>query len=316
MDKPESQGFLGMQVVSYLIEETISEWGEDKASSLAAALAFYVAFSLGPTLVIAIAVVGLFYDKASAQTQVINQITGLIGPQGGELVAAMLKAARDMGSSWLAAAVGFVGLIFGATGVFGQLQDSLNTIWDVEEKPGGGLLGVIKKRFLSLAMVIGIGLLLLASLVISAGLTALEQWSQGLLPGFDFLIQPVNFVVSFLVITALFALLFKFVPDVDITWRDVWLGAAVTSLLFTIGKLLIGLYLVNTSALKQFGAAGSLAVILLWIYYSAQISFFGAEFTQVYANRFGSRAAPNENHAPLRLSIPSNENKFTQILKK
>ena len=284
-----------MKDIEHLIKETFSEWSEDKASRLAAALAYYVAFSLGPILVIAIAVVGLFYDKTSAQQQIITQIGRMAGPNAGELVNSMLNAAREMGSNWLAAVLGLVALVFGATGVFGELQDSLNTIWDVELKPGIGLMGIIKKRFFSLTIIIGFGFLLLISLIITAGLSALQGWSLGLFPGFEVLMQLLNFGVSILVITVLFGLLFKFVPDVEIAWRDVWLGAGVTSILFTIGKFLIGVYLGNGSAVNQFGAAGSLAIILLWVYYSSQITFLGAEFTQVYANKFGSRVEPDED---------------------
>ena len=196
-------------------------------------------------------------------------------------------------------AVGLVALIFGASGVFLQLEESLNTIWEVAPKPNRGLRGILKDRFLSFGMVLGVGFLLLVSLLLSTLLTAFSNWTNGLLPGAEVLMQVVNFLVSFGVITVLFALIFKYVPDAHIRWRDVWLGAAVTALLFVIGKIAIGLYLGNGSTAEQFGAAGSLVVILLWVYYSAQIIFFGAEFTQVYANKYGKRIVPSANAVPL-----------------
>ena len=282
-----------------LVRNTITEWQEDKAPRLAAALAYYTAFSLAPILVIAIAVVGVVFDRQAAREQVVRQINSLAGPQGAELVDSMLNAAQDMGENVLATVFGLLALIFGATGVFGQLQDALNTMWEVAPKPQKGITGFIKKRFFSFTMVVGVGFLLLVSLAISAALSALSEWSVGLLPGLEAVMQGINFVVSLLVITLLFALVFKYVPDAEIAWRDVWLGAGVTALLFTIGKLLIGLYLGNTDVTEGFGAAGALVVILLWVYYSAQISFFGAEFTQVYANAYGSRVVPDEDAVAL-----------------
>ena len=282
-----------------LVRKTLTEWQEDKAPRLAAALAYYTAFSLAPILVIAIAVVGVVFDRQAAREQVVRQINSLAGPQGAELVDSMLNAAQDMGENVLATVFGLLALIFGATGVFGQLQDALNTMWEVAPKPQKGITGFIKKRFFSFTMVVGVGFLLLVSLAISAALSALSEWSVGLLPGLEAVMQGINFVVSLLVITLLFALVFKYVPDAEIAWRDVWLGAGVTALLFTIGKLLIGLYLGNTDVTEGFGAAGALVVILLWVYYSAQISFFGAEFTQVYANAYGSRVVPDEDAVAL-----------------
>jgi len=282
-----------------LLRKTLTEWQEDKAPRLAAALAYYTAFSLAPILVIAIAVVGVVFDRQAAREQVVRQINSLAGPQGAELVDSMLNAAQDMGENVLATVFGLLALIFGATGVFGQLQDALNTMWEVAPKPQKGITGFIKKRFFSFTMVVGVGFLLLVSLAISAALSALSEWSVGLLPGLEAVMQGINFVVSLLVITLLFALVFKYVPDAEIAWWDVWLGAGVTALLFTIGKLLIGLYLGNTDVTEGFGAAGALVVILLWVYYSAQISFFGAEFTQVYANAYGSRVVPDEDAVAL-----------------
>jgi membrane protein len=289
-----------MKSILELFKQTFKEWSEDKAPRLAAALSYYTAFSLAPILVIALWVVNFFYgDIKAGQTLLLDEIGGLAGKQSQELVGSMLEAAQDFGGDTISVVVGVVALIFGATGVFGQLEDSLNTIWEVAPKPKQGILKMIKDRFLSFTMVLGVGFLLLVSLVMSALLTALGNWTNGLFPGWEIVMQVVNFVVSFLVITLLFALIFKYVPDAKVRWRDIWLGAAFTALLFTLGKFLIGLYLGNSSSIEQFGAAGSLVVILLWVYYFAQISFFGAEFTQVYANKYGQKIVPSESAVPL-----------------
>lgn len=289
-----------MKDVIELFKQTFNEWSEDKAPRLAAALSYYTAFSLAPILVIALWVVDFFYgDKSAGQQLLLDEIGGLAGQQGQDMVRGMLEASQNFSGNMISVIVGVVALIFGATGVFGQLEESLNTIWEVKPKPKQGILKLIKNRFLSFTMVLGVGFLLLVSLVISALLTALSNWSNGIFPGWEIVIQVINFVVSFLVTTMLFALIFKYVPDAKVRWRDVWLGAGFTALLFTLGKFLIGLYLGNSSTAEQFGAAGSLVVILLWVYYFAQISFFGAEFTQVYANKYGQQIVPSENAVAL-----------------
>lgn len=282
-----------------LVKKTIKEWSEDKAARLAAALAYYAAFSLAPMLVIAISVASLFFEQQTVQNLVIDQINGLAGDQGGELIATMLDTSRSTESNLLLGLIGVITLIMGATGVFGQIQDALNTMWEIAPKPGRGLIGMIKDRFLSFTMVVGVGFLLLISLVVSAALSGLENWGIEMFPGLEAIVIGINFVISFIIITVLFALVFKYVPDAEIAWKDVWFGASVTAALFTLGKFAIGLYLGNSSVAEQFGPAGSLMVLLLWVYYSAQISFFGAEFTQVYANTYGSRVRPAENAIPL-----------------
>lgn len=289
-----------MKGIFELFKQTFSEWSEDKAPRLAAALAYYTAFSLAPMLVIALWMVDfLYFDRGAGQALLMAQVRGLAGEQAEQLLISMVKTSQDLGGNPLSAVVGIVALIFGATGVFVQLEESLNTIWEVAPKPKRGILGMIKDRFLSFTMVLGIGFLMLVSLVISALLTAFGDWTHGFFPETEILMQVVNFLVSFLVITILFALIFKYVPDAKIRWRDVWLGAAVTALLFSVGKFLIGLYLGNASSVEQFGEAGSLVVLLLWVYYSAQICFFGAEFVQVFANKYGKRIIPAKNAVPL-----------------
>jgi membrane protein len=278
-----------------VIRQTFRDWSEDKAPRLGAALAYYTVFSIAPLLIIVVAIAGLWFGKQAAQDQIFAQIAGLLGEEGAKTISGMLQAANKPHEGIIASVLAVVTLIFGATGVFVQLQDALNTIWEVKPKPGRGIMGFIRQRLLSLAFVFGIGFLLLVSLVVSAGLAAAGKWIQGAMPGGEGLWQTINFIVSFAVIAALFTLMFKYLPDVKIAWRDVWLGGALTALLFTVGKFGLGMYLGRSSVSSAYGAAGSLVIVLLWVYYSAQILFLGAEFTQVYANRFGKKLEPAEN---------------------
>lgn len=282
-----------------LFKQTFQEWQEDKASRLAAALAYYTVFSLAPLLVIAIAIVGLVFGQDAAQGEIVNQLKHLLGLQGAEAVQEMIKNSHQESDKGTIATIISIGLLlFGASGLFGQLQDSLNTIWEVAPNPNRGVMGFIRDRFLSFSMVLGIGFLLLVSLILSAVLAAVGSYFGHLFPGLPFL-QFLNFALSFSIITVLFALIYRILPDAKIAWGDVWIGAAMTSLLFSIGKWLIGLYLGNGSVGSTYGAAGSFVVLLLWVNYSAQILFFGAEFTQVYANKYGSRIVPAKNAVPL-----------------
>lgn len=283
------------KVIVELLKETFKEWQEDKASRLAAALAYYTAFSIAPLLIIAIAIAAVVFGEEAARGGVEEQLRGLIGQQGAEAVEEMIKNSSKPAEGTIATIISVFFLLFGASGVFGQLQDSLNTIWEVAPKPGRGMMGFIKDRFLSFAMVLSIGFLLLVSLVLSAVLAGLNNVLGGMMPGLSFLWGILNFLISFGVITLLFALIYRVLPDVKIAWGDVWFGAIITALLFTIGKTLIGLYLGNSSVGSTYGAAGSFVVLLLWVNYSAQILFFGAEFTQVYANKYGSHIVPTKN---------------------
>lgn len=280
-----------------LLKDTFREWREDGATRLAAALAYYTTFSLAPLLVLVIAIAGLVGGQSAAQSQVMAQVQDLLGEEGREFVQDMIANASKPATGLTATVISVATLLFGALGVFGELQNSLNLIWEVKPKPARGLLDGIKRfvlgRLVSFTLVLGIGFLLLASLVVSAVLSALGEYIGAVLPMADFWLQLINFVISFLVIMLLFAMIFKFLPEVQLAWKDVWLGAAVTSALFSLGKFLIGFYLGRSEVGNTFGAAGSLAILLIWIYYSAQILFFGAEFTQVYSNRYGSRIVPD-----------------------
>lgn len=279
-----------------LLKLTYQGWKKDNASRLAAALAYYTIFSLAPMLVIAIAVAGLIWEREAVQGAVMNQIGGLVGSQGSEFVADLLEGASNPREGIAATIIGIITLLFGALGVFNALHEALNTIWEVKVEDTKGIWNSIKKvvvnRFLSFTMILGIGFMLLVSLVISTAISAFGTWIGGLFPFQEFILQIINLVISIGVITISFALIFKVLPDANVAWRDVWIGAFFTAILFSIGKTLIGLYLGSSAVASSFGAAGSLVLLLLWIYYSAQILFFGAEFTQVYANQLGSRIVP------------------------
>jgi membrane protein len=295
---PKMQGlelFKNPRALVDVLKETYHEWSEDKAARLAAALAYYTAFSIAPLLLISIAVAGLVFGREAAQGQVFAQLEGLLGPEAAGTIETSIARSQDTGASTISAIIGLAMLVWSASNVFSQLQDALNSIWEVAPDPNAGMVATVKRRFLSMTMVLGIGFLLLVSLILSAGLSAIGNLLQGLLPGGEIVWQVVNFVLGFAVVALLFAAIYKILPDAEVEWSDVWVGAAVTSLLFTIGRLLIGLYLGHASVGSSFGAAGSLLVFLVWVYYSAQILFFGAEFTQVYARRYGSRIRPSED---------------------
>jgi membrane protein len=282
-----------------LVKDTFSEWNDDKVSRLAAALAYYTVFALAPLLVISIGIAGLVFGEEAARGEVVAQLQGLLGTKGAQLVEEMIAASRKTESGIAATAIGLLVLLFGATGVFGELQDSLNTIWEVKPRPGRGWRGILRDRFFSFTMVLGTGFLLLVSLALSAVFAAVGKYLTGFLPAPEIVLQILNFAVSLALITLLFALIFKIVPDAKIAWRDVWVGATITALLFSAGKLIIGIYLGKSTMTSTFGAAASLAILLIWIYYSAQILFLGAEFTQVYATRFGSHIEPARGAVPL-----------------
>ena len=276
---------LSLLVIWSLLGETCVEWYEDRAPRLGAALAFYTVFALAPGLILIIALAALLLGKEAAQGQIISQVEDLAGFAGAQAVQAAIESARNAGSSLLATSLGIITLLFGLWGVFGELQDALNTIWGVRTPSGRGVLGVIRKRLWSFTMVVGIGFLLLVSLAASAWLAALGKFFSRLLPLPAAMMEATNALLSFVIITFMFAVIYKLLPDVKLAWRNVWTGAAVTAVLFTLGKTLIGLYLGRSTVGSVYGAAGSLIVILLWVYYSAQIVFFGAEFTKVYSRR-------------------------------
>ena len=288
-----------MKAILDLLKETFSEWSKDKASRLSAALAYYTVFSLAPLLIIVIAIAGAVFGEEAARGEIVGQIQGLVGKDGAEFIETAIENANKPATGRFASIISVVVLLFGASGVFAELQDALNTVWEVQAKPERGLINVIRNRFLSFTMVLGVGFLLLVSLVASAALAATVNFFGHLLPGLDFVWQLANLIFSFVVTTVLFGLIYKTLPDVKIGWSDVWIGAAITSVLFSIGRYVLGQYLGNSSFGSTYGAAGSLVVVLAWVYYAAQILFFGAEFTQVYARKYGSQIVPDKNAVAL-----------------
>ncbi|MGL5939040.1 MAG: YihY/virulence factor BrkB family protein [Waterburya sp.] len=292
-----------IKTIFKLLQESFREWQEDKASLLAAALAYYTVFSITPLLVIAIAIAGAVFGQDAARGEILQQINSLVGKQGAQAIETALANANQPQLGSIASIISVIVLLIGASGVFAQLQEALNTVWNVKAKPEKqGFWEFIRKRLLSFGMVLAIGFLLLVSLILSAMLSGISNLDINLLPGFDPFWEVVNFVISFGFISLLFALIYKYLPDVKIRWKDVWVGAIITALLFTIGKYLIGLYLGQGSLGSTYGAAGSLIVFLAWVFYSAQILLFGAEFTQVYARKYGRNIVPN-SHAELTKSI-------------
>ena len=276
-----------------LLKQTFSAWSHDKVPRHGAALAYYTVLSLVPLLVVIIGMIGLIFGQEAAQGYIIHQIGALVGPQSAEAIKDMIQRANQPTTGIVATVVATATLLVGATGVFGQLQDSLNSIWGVEPKEGRGIWGLLKDRFISFTALLGTGFLLLVSLVLSAAVSAVGKWFGGWLPVPEVVLQALEFVISFGVIAGLFAMMFRLLPDAHVSWRDVWIGAALTALLFVVGKFAIGLYLGKSDVGSAYGAAGSLVILLVWIYYSSQILLFGAEFTQVYANALGSRIVPS-----------------------
>lgn len=283
---------LNLKAVWNLVKACVTAWIDDKAPRLGAALSFYTVFALPPLFMIAIFIASLVFNPEAVRSEMFSEVGGVIGTKSAQAIESAMAALYQHDRGTFASAAAIVTLILTATGMFMELQDALNTIWKVETKPGHGLMGFLRIRLMSFAMVVAIAFLLLVSLIVSAALAAVSRYFGELLPGFGVLSLVATDLVSFLVITVLFALIFRILPDVKIAWRDVWIGAAVTSLLFTLGKFLLGWYLGHSTTISAYGAAGSLVLILLWVYYSAQILFFGAEVTKVYATRFGEKFQP------------------------
>ncbi len=266
-----------------LLKRSFDGWMEDKALRLSAALAYYSIFSIAPLLVIAIGIVGLVLGEKAVSGQLYGELKGYMGPQSAEAIQSMVQSASKPTQGVMATVLGFVMLILGASGVFGELKDALNTIWGVKAKPGAGIMALVRGKFLNFGMVLVIGFLLLISLVMSTAIAGLNQRLEGFLPLPAFVWAAVAFVISLGIVTTLFALIFKVLPDAQIRWRHVWFGALITALLFEIGKTGLSWYLGRESTASAFGAAGSVVLLLLWVYYTSCILFFGAEFTQVYA---------------------------------
>ena len=283
-----------------LVKKALSAWADDYAPSMGAALSYYTLFSIAPLLLIVIAVAGFFFGPEAVRGELFSQLSGLVGNEGARAIEQMLASASKPAEGAIAAGVGFLFLIVGATTVLGELQNALDRIWRAPAMPeSGGIRRFARSRLLSIAMILGVAFLLMVSLVLSAGLAALGKWWGAWFRGWEVLAHALDLVVSFGLMTLLFALIYKIIPRVHIRWPDVWVGAAVTALLFAIGKVLIGLYLGTSAVASGFGAAGSLVLFMVWVYYSAQIFLIGAEFTWVYAHEFGSRRDVRVPPAPV-----------------
>ncbi|MGH9630081.1 MAG: YihY/virulence factor BrkB family protein [Bryobacteraceae bacterium] len=278
--------------VQLLLETTVDNWFKDNVPRLGASLAFYTMLSLAPLLIVVIAVAGFFFGREAAEGQLVGQIQDVVGRRSAEAIETMMRGAYRPAAGIVATVLGMVTLAFSATTAVGELRNALNIIWCVPERQSASrvqsLIGVLRDRTYAFGIVLGVGFLLLVSLAVNAGVSAMGSYFGDLLPIPEWVLQAVNFLLSFAVVAFLFALIYKIVPDIHLEWRDVALGAVITSLLFSIGKFLIGLYLGKAGVASAYGAAGSLVILLLWVYYSAQIFFFGAEFTRAYAHQYGS----------------------------
>lgn len=280
-----------------LLKETFDEWKKDKVGRLAAAMSYYTVFALAPLLLIVTGIIGLVYQDGSGNAMFLAQIKGLVGETGATFFEQAIQSSTTQEKGVVATIIGLATMLLGATGLVVQLKDALNTVWGITEERFKGVSGLLKVRAVSLAGVVSLGFLLLVSLIMSTALSAFMNYAQRFLGDTAILVEILNQLLSLAVISVVFALLFKFLPDVQISWRDVWPGAVFTAVLFTIGKFLIGLYLGNSTIGDTYGAAGSVMVVLLWVFYSTQILLFGAEFTQVYSQKHGSKPKCGKNKA-------------------
>jgi membrane protein len=282
----------------WVMKRAVAGWWDDNVPRLGASLAYYTLFALSPVLLVATAIAGLVFGKDAVRGEIVGQIQGLVGHQGAQAVQAMLENAAQPSSSIPATIIGLVTLFLGATGAFLELQTALNAIWRVKPRPGANVRAFVVQRLISFGLVVGVGFLLLVSLLVSAGLAALSRYLGQLLPALTAFWEAGNVLVSLFVITLLFAMVYKILPDVRLRWRDVWVGALVTAGFFSIGKQLIGLYLGTSSVASSYGAAGSVVVLLVWVYYSSQVVLLGAEFTRFYVERFRGQPPPMKHAQP------------------
>ena len=292
----------GLRTAWSMTRQTFSEWSNDKGGRLGAALSYYTVFSLAPLLLVVISVAGLVFGRQAAEGSLFEQLAGLVGSDAARLIQSAVAKAHQTKGGVLGTGIGILVLLAGATGVVIELQDALDTVWKVRPRPNRGIWGVVRTRLLSVAMILTLGFLLLVSLVVNAALAALSGWLRAAFGNIAVVSWVIDAVVALAVISTLIALIYKILPDAKVAWRDVWVGALATAILFMIGKYLIGLYIGKASVGSAFGAAGSLAVLLVWIYYSAQIVLLGAEFTRVYANRFGAKVRPSPQAVPAQES--------------
>ncbi len=299
--------------VVVLLKETATGWDDDNVPRLAAALAYYTLLSIAPLIVLAVAITGLAFGEEAARQHISGELQRVVGAGAATAIQSIAANARAPGTGVVSLVVGIVVLLFGASGVFGELQSALNTVWQVAPKPGRGIWGVIKDRFFSFTLVVGVAFLLLVSLLVSAGLTWVGQVFESSLPGGALLWQVLNFCISLGVVSALFAVMFKMLPDVHVKWRDTWVGAAVTAGLFTLGKFGLGFYLGSAGVSSAYGAAGSIVALVIWVNYSSQVLLVGAEFTEAYARHFGSQITPDEHAVALEKRGPAEQPPATPV---
>lgn len=285
----------GLKQIWPILKETGSGWDDDNVSRLAASLAYYTLLSIAPLIVLAVAVTGLAFGQDAAREHIAGELAGVVGAGAGEAVQSIAENAKTPGSGIFSVCVGIAVLLFGASGVFGELQSALNTVWSVAPKPGRGIWGLIKDRFFSFTLVLGVAFLLLVSLVLTAALSWVGTFFEQRLPGGAAVWQVLNFSISLGVVAALFALMFKKLPDAQIRWQDAWIGGAVTAALFTLGKFALGLYLGSAGVSSAYGAAGSIVALVIWVYYSSQVLLIGAEFTEVFARFSGVAIKPDKD---------------------
>lgn len=290
-----------LKQISTLIKVTIKSWSDDYAPSMGAALSYYTLFSVAPLLLIVIAIAGMVFGAEAARGEIFLQLQGLLGQPSAQAIQGVLESVNQPAQGMAATIVGVILLGIGATTVFAELQDALDRIWRAPARTNiSGILALIRSRLLSFGMILGIGFLLIVSLVLSAAVAALGKWWGSAFTGLELLLQALNFLLSFVLTSAVFAMIYKFMPRVHIHWKDVWVGAIVTALLLAVGKLLISIYIGKSGVVSGFGAAGSLVMVLVWVYYSAQLFLLGAEFTWVYAHTFGSRKDQPFPGAPVK----------------
>jgi len=278
-----------------LAVQSVKSWSNDYAPSMGAAISYYTVFSLAPLLVIVIAIAGAAFGREAVQGLISDQLSGLMGPRGAEMVEGLVASASDTDRGLVAGLISFFVLLLGATTVFAELQSALDRIWKVPEaKKPSGIFGLLRARLLSFGLILGVAFLLMVSLVVSATLAAFGGWAGTLMPGWETVLQLLNLAVSLGILTVLFAMIFKLMPSTPVSWRDVWVGAFVTAILFEVGKLLIGLYIGKSGMTESFEAAGALVILLAWVYYAAQIFLLGAEFTKAFADAHGSLSGPRK----------------------
>lgn len=283
---------MNLKMIWSVIKETFSKWSDDKAPKLAASLSFYTIFSIAPLLLLIIAIAGFVFGNDAAQGRIVEQLQSFVGKESAVLIQNAIKKSSNMQSGIIATVIGVVTLLLGASGVFLELQDSLNMIWKVRRKSGKTWVALIKSRLISFSLIIAVGALLMASLIVSTLISALSDFIERYISIPAFVLSLTDFFVSLVIMVVLFSMIYRILPDVKLSWKDVRIGGIITSLLFILGKYLISLYLGRSTVSSTFGAAGSLAIFIIWIYYTAQILFLGAEFTYVYAVRFGSGIIP------------------------